>query len=81
MTENKKHKYDDRHIHLGIKISYLRKLRGWTQEEFAERVGISAGYLSQIEAPGVRQQISLNMLFAIAEALDVPASQLIDERE
>lgn len=47
-----------------------------TQENLAEKAGISAGYLAQVEAPGVVQPISLNTLFAIADALEVPVEHL-----
>lgn len=61
--------YDDRMIRIGLKIAYYRKLNGMTQEQLAEKTGMSTGYLSQIEAPGRVQPLSLNMLFAIADAL------------
>lgn len=72
-------KYDERYIKLGIRIAYLRKLQMLSQEGLAEKAGISAGYLAQIEAPGVVQPPSLNTLFAIADALDVSLSHLFTD--
>lgn len=64
--------YQDKYMQLGLKIAYYRKLRGLTQEELAEKVNISAAFLSHVEAPNVNKTVSLGTLFAIAEALDVP---------
>lgn len=69
-------KYDDRYARLGIRIAYLRKLQMLSQDQLAERAGISAGYLAQIEAPGVKQRPSLNTLFAISDALGKPIKDL-----
>lgn len=41
----------DRFISLGITIAVLRKLRGMSQEQLAEKAGISRSHLSAI-APG-----------------------------
>lgn len=64
--------FGDFYIALGIRISYFRKLRGLSQEQLAERAGISPGFLSQVEAPGMAVGISLSTLFLIAEALEIP---------
>lgn len=45
-------RYKDNYIAIGIRISYYRKLRGLSQEQLAERTGLSVGFLSQVEAPG-----------------------------
>jgi len=71
-------KYKDNFIAIGLKISYFRRLRGLSQEQLAERAGISMGFLSQIEAPGMAIGISLSTLFAIAEALEVPAHKFLE---
>ncbi len=34
-------KYEQEYIKFGLKVQYYRKLRGMTQEAFAEKVGIS----------------------------------------
>ena len=44
-------RFRDHYIAIGIRISYFRKLRGLSQEQLAERAGISPGFLSQVEAP------------------------------
>ena len=69
-------RFRDNYIGIGIRISYFRRLRGLSQEQLAERAGISPGFLSQVEAPGMAVGLSLNTLFAISEVLDVPAYKL-----
>ena len=63
---------------LGITISYYRKARGYTQAQLAEEVNISRTHMSNIEAPNTKTSISLNLLFDIAEALDIPVKELFD---
>jgi len=63
---------------LGLRISYYRKLRAMSQEELAERIPCSVGYLSQLEAPLCNKLPSLPMLYTIAENLEITASELLD---
>ena len=42
---------DERYRDLGCAIAYYRKRRGLTQEELAERIGISRQHMGGIEAP------------------------------
>ena len=71
-------KYKDEFIAIGLKIGYLRRQRAMTQEQLAEKAGISLGFLSQIEAPNMAVGISLATLFSIAEALQVPPPKLLE---
>lgn len=63
--------YGDRYLQLGLKIAYYRKLRGLTQEELAERIGLTPAFVGHVEAPNIAKAISMDTLFAIADALDV----------
>ena len=63
---------------LGLTIAYYRRARGLTQMELAEMVHISRTHMSNIEATNSKTSISLNMLFDIAEALEVPVKALFD---
>ena len=63
---------------LGLTIAYYRRIRGLTQMELAEAVHISRTHISNIEAPGSKTSLSLNKLFDIAEALEVPVKNLFD---
>lgn len=65
---------------LGLTISYYRKLKGLTQADLTQNVGLSRTHISNIEAPQVKTSISLESLFDIADALDVPVKDLFDFR-
>jgi len=67
----------DRFIHLGIAIAALRKMRGMSQEQLAEKAGVSRSHISSIEAPGIARPFSLEVFFNIADALDIDPSDLI----
>lgn len=71
-------KYKDEFIAVGLKIGYLRRQKAMTQEQLAEKAGISVGFLSQIEAPNMAVGLSLATIFALAEALEVPPSKLLE---
>ena len=62
---------------LGLKISYYRKLRGFTQEKLAERLDKNLAFIGAVEAPNIDRAVSLDTLFDIAEALEVPAYRFL----
>ncbi|MBP3634152.1 MAG: helix-turn-helix transcriptional regulator [Oscillospiraceae bacterium] len=68
----------DRFLQLGIAIGALRKMRGMSQEELAEKANMSRSFLSSIEAPGVVRPFSLEVFFNIADALQVDPADLIN---
>ena len=70
-------RYNDELISLGNRIAYFRRQAGMTQQQLAERAGISPGFLSQVEAPNLAMGVSLTTLFSIAEALDTPAYKFL----
>ena len=63
---------------IGLKISYYRKLRGLTQEQLSEIINKNVSFLGAVEAPNIDKALSLDMLFDIAEALDVPPYKFLD---
>lgn len=67
-------KFREQYRMLGLKIAYYRKMRGYTQEQFAELIGKSWSFVSQIEANNGKniKGISLDTLFTISSELDVP---------
>lgn len=67
-----------RYKKIGAKIVYYRKIRNLTQEELAEKVGITPQYLSRIENGGYSKNVSLSTLMKIAGVLDVTISQLME---
>ena len=72
-------KYEKDFIRFGLKVQYYRKLRGMTQEAFADKVGISWSYLAKIESPTRAFGVSMETLSAIAEGLEIPVSKLFEE--
>lgn len=70
----------DRLIKLGCVISAIRRMRGMTQEQLADRANISRSYLSIIEAPYKAVSFSIDILYDIADALEVKASDLLDAK-
>ena len=59
-------------------ISYYRRLKGLTQTQLADLVGLSRTHISNIEAPKVKTSLSLDSLFDIADALDVQVKELFN---
>ena len=64
----------EKYRQIGLKIAYYRKLRGFTQEELAEQVGLTPAFVGHLEAPNITKALSLDTLFDIAAILDVPPS-------
>ena len=73
--------YREQYRSLGLRIAMYRKMRGYTQEQFAELIGKSWSFVSQFEANnGTKLKgMSLDTLFCISEKLDVPLSKLFEE--
>lgn len=67
----------DRFIQLGIVIAAMRKMRGMSQEQLAEKANISRSHLSAIEAPNMVRAFSMDIFFNLADALEVDPSDLI----
>ena len=64
--------YKEQYRQIGLKIAYYRKLRGLTEEELAEQVGVTPAFIGHLEAPNILKALSLDTLFDIAAVLDVP---------
>lgn len=69
---------DKRYIEIGYNIAYYRKHEGLTQEQLAEKLDISRQHLGAIEAPNIIRPISLDLLFNIADALEIDVRLLLD---
>ena len=68
----------DRFVELGLMISALRKAKGYTQHELAEKANISRSHLSSIEAPNITSSFSLEVFFNIADILEVKPGDLLN---
>lgn len=65
---------DLKHV-LAVNLRRKRYAHGWTQEELADRVGISSRYIGAIERAQVSASVSV--LGRLADALDVDPSELV----
>jgi transcriptional regulator with XRE-family HTH domain len=69
----------DRAVSLGERLRELRTDRGATQEQLAARASLSVDLVKKLEQ-GQRDSARLSTLVALANALDVPLSELTDKR-
>jgi transcriptional regulator with XRE-family HTH domain len=60
---------------LGERVKSLRKERGWTLREFADRTGLSVSYHSDIETD--RTDPALKTLVKIADAFDMKVIEVL----
>lgn len=60
---------------MAVNLRRLRHAKGMTQEELAERAGLSARYVGGIERAHV--SASVTVLGRIAEALEIEAIELV----
>ena len=74
-------KHKDKYVKVGLNIAYYRKEKGISQLELAEKAGISRSYMSAIEAPKMPIGISFEILFDIADALEVEAYKILEFRK
>ncbi len=66
-----------RYKNIGLKIAYYRKMKGYTQANLAERIGMSTAYLGQIERGNRGNSFSLETLYQIADALEIDVNLLL----
>ena len=71
--------YREQFIKFGLKVQYYRKLRGMTQEDFADRIGKAWSFVAKIESPTRAFGVSMETLFKMAEVLEVPVSKLFED--
>ncbi len=63
----------------GLNVVYYRKKKRLSQTQLAELVNIHRTYVSSIELGKV--SVSFDILFRLAQALDIPVSKLFEFRE
>lgn len=71
-------RHEERFKKIGRNIKDFRIKKNLTQQELAERVGISLSYLSKIEAENCNKSFSLHVLFDIADALGVDVKEFFN---
>ena len=73
--------HSQKYIEIGYNIAYYRKHAGITQEQLAEKVGISRAHLGAIEAPKLCRPVSLELLFNVAHVLNIEPYKLLIFRD
>ncbi len=63
-------------IRLGEQLKIIRKEKGLTQEQLAEKVGIHPTYVGKLE--GGKSNPSTLLLFKISRAMDVKLSEIFE---
>lgn len=63
---------------LANNITYFRLQRGWSQEDFAERLGSKATYISNLE--NAKRNVRIDYIEHIANTLNVSMEQLFTIR-
>lgn len=64
---------------LGLNVSYYRHRHGLTQEQLAEMVSIDRTHVGNLEL--ARTGTSLDVVFRISDALEVPVHKLFEFRD
>ena len=65
---------------LSEKLQTLRKAAGLSQEQLAEKLGISRQHLAAIEATGMDRGLSFDLFFNIATVLEIEPYLLLKFR-
>ena len=60
-------------VDFGIRVKAFRKMRGYSQEDFAENIGYARSYISRIERG--KANPSLDAICILADALSVHVSE------
>lgn len=74
-----KDEYKDLYQQFGLNVVYYRKKKRLSQTQLAELVDIHRTYVSSIELGKV--SVSFDILFKLAEVLDIAPSKLFEFRE
>lgn len=63
---------------LGKKIRELRRSKNYSARELSERSGVARSLISQLET-GKRQSTSMDTVYRLAKALNVPVTSILTE--
>lgn len=72
---------ENQYTQLGLNIAYYRKLKGINQSQLADVIGLSRTHVSNIEVRNMPTSTSLDKLFNIADALEIPVAKLLEMRD
>ncbi|MDR2092752.1 MAG: helix-turn-helix transcriptional regulator [Azoarcus sp.] len=66
---------DDPRNLFGLRLSEIRKNRGWSQERLAKKSGLARSYVGGVERG--QRNIALLNICRLADALDLPPAALL----
>ncbi|MBC8533568.1 helix-turn-helix transcriptional regulator [Yeguia hominis] len=72
-------RYHEMYKKLGLNLAYYRKSKGYTQELLAEKLDVDRTTISKIEL--AVSGVSLDLLFAISELLEIPVQRFFEFRD
>lgn len=66
---------------IGLNISFYRRRLGLTQAALASQVFVSREQISKVESPNNKTTVSMELLLAIADALEIDVRDLFEFKE
>ena len=67
--------FEDIYKRIGFNLVKQRRLKGWTQEQLAERSGVSRSRISKME--NGKENFNIESLFLIAQSLEIDFIELL----
>ena len=67
--------FEDIYKRIGFNLLKQRRLKGWTQEQVAERSGVSRSRISKME--NGKENFNIESLFLIAQSLEIDFIELL----
>jgi len=75
------YKHKDKYQILGLNVAYYRKLRGFTQTQLADKLFVTRHHLSRIESPNAVKSFSIDLIFEIADILEIDMAMLFENKK
>lgn len=67
--------FEDIYKRIGFNLLKQRRLKGWTQEQLAERSGVSRSRISKME--NGKENFNIESLFLTAQSLEIDFIELL----
>ena len=67
--------FQEIYIRIGFNLMKQRRLKGWTQEQLAEKSGVSRSRISKME--NGKENFNIESLFLIAQSLEIVFIELL----
>ena len=68
--------FQEIYIRIGFNLMKQRRLKGWTQEQLAEKSGVSRSRISKME--NGKENFNIESLFLIAQSLEIDFIELLN---